>query len=231
MKLFRKTVAVTAAIALAGTMLAFSPKANAATVTPTNLNGITLGGSVAGPLTSVFKGYDASTATVVTFADMTGQVFDNSGIYTYRFTVTPADGTGGTFQEEHVKKFNTNFSVEGFTGVAGWDYTQPPSYGGPSGSGGFAVTQLSNGTRYWIAAPTGTNAQAEWWNAADPVTFFFQSTKAPAGPGSYGLADNINGSALNYSVVPTPASALLAVPALALLGLGYMIRRRNQQLV
>jgi hypothetical protein len=182
-------------------------------ITPVNFDTLTnMGAQVGGSMTSSFLDPVAgsSIGTVVS------SVYKNAaGIYTYVMRVTPSVAGG--------KEVNTGFKVLGFTGVAGWSYSQAQAAGMANPFS--RLDQDEDGTIDW--GPISTQAiLAGFWNASKlkEITFFYQSTKDPE-LGALNIATAKVGTAnVLAATVPEPGSLfLLGSGAVAA---GAWIRRR-----
>ena len=151
-------------------------------------------------------------------------------IYTYVHSVTPgvdfpndvpfpAPDTLVAFND--VQEFSLGFDAAGFNGVAGYSFSQADNALGSEAS--FDIEQLNNGSLVW------TVAGGEGWDTTDAnnpetITFFWQTTQAPSGPGGTYTASNISNSGSGNGPLPVPVQAvpenngtigLIAVSALA----------------
>jgi len=207
----RPVLAALVVAAMAGTTFAGA-------ISGTDYDTIAAGSLVAGPTTTTFQAWDPVTSSFNNMGDLTGRVFNNNGTYTYEMTVTPT--------VDNISEFNTQFSVLGFNGVAGWSYSDASSAGGTGTSGDVNVTVDPDGTIDY-----NVNPNSAFFGSGESITFFFQSTLPPTQMLAYGLINHQNGAALNWAPgrggegqgIPAPA----ALPAgMALLGLVGAIRRR-----
>jgi len=181
-------------------------KAGHVSIVPTDFDTLDLGTQVRADLLSHF-----TTNSGVDIGDLVGSVHFNSasGVYTYVLKLTPGIN--------NISEFNTGFDVNGFTGVAGYSFSEALAAGGA-----FEIEHESDGTIDWNSV--GIQDGSKFFDAGETITFFFQSTLPPATLDVYSLINSRAGGTLNYApVIPAPA----ALPAgLALLGLVAAARRR-----
>lgn len=99
--------------------------------------------------------------------------------------------------------YSLNFVPAGFTGVAGYDFAQARA-----ADVSFNIFETNTGLLW--------NTVGDW-TTGETITFFFESTQAPAGPGgvySIGFADEV---ASARGPIPTSLPAPVPVPAGGLL--------------
>lgn len=193
-------------------LLLVSRQASAVPVAPVDLDGLALGAPVTGVLTDPFV---VALPPPPTMGTIESQVFFDGTNYTYVHTVTPTTN--------HNFLFNTEFEVEGFTGVAGWSFSDALGAGGFGNSLDFTIESV-NAQLNWIPRLGGLFAG---WETMEAITFFFVSTKPP-GIGDYNLLSTEAGSAQTLAPVPEPGS--IALFGSGLVGLyAAMKRRRNRQ--
>ncbi len=141
--------------------------------------------------------------------------------YIYVYNVTP------TVNDAFF--FTTGFDVPGFTGTAGWAFTDSATASGCGGPGGGCV-----GDFMIQGPPTGGSSELFWvtqdplfeqWDALESIRFFYVSTLPPVAEGNFNLtAGPTTGTAQGLMPAPEPGS-------LVLLGSGvvavYAARRRR----
>jgi hypothetical protein len=197
-----KTFSAAAALAIALSLGA--GQASAAVIAAGDFDTLDLGVQVRPDLPSQFR-----TTSNAHIGDMVGSVFFNSeeGVYTYVLEVTP--------RINNISEFNTGFNVLGFTGEAGYSFSQASAAGST-----FTVHSDPDGTLDWEWNNGGGS-----WNSGEQITFFFRSTVAPDAIDVYSLINHRVGDTENYAPVPAPA----ALPAgLVLLGALAAARRRGR---
>ena len=129
--------------------------------------------------------------------------------YTYVHTVNPSLNNNFLL--------NTAFEVKGYTGVAGWSFSDAPAAGGTGTLLDFVL--LEPGQLGWLST-----IGILGWDANEPISFFFVSTKAP-GLGDYNLIGLEAGTANSFAPVPEPGS--IALLGSGLVGLYTAMRRRR----
>ena len=132
--------------------------------------------------------------------------------YTYTHTVTPSLNNNISF--------NTAAAIAGFTGTAGWSFSDSGAIGGTGTSVDFVIEEF-DGALVW-RPQFGPGAG---WDTGESVTFFFVSTLRP-GIGDYNLTSSEVGTAQSYAPVPEPGS--IALLGSGLVGLYTAVRRRRQ---
>lgn len=168
-----------------------------------NFDDLDVGNQKADPLTTILMTPDLSDqggSPAKIIGSLLGTVWQNDGIYTYVFEVTPQVSLG-------FKEFNTGFDVQsGFdltTMKAGYSVEQA-GLAGISFNMGFD----SDGTLDW-------ERSSGLWGMGKTITFFFQSSLAPENGELYnvlGWGGGSSGSATNYAPVasvPEPGTLIL----------------------
>jgi hypothetical protein len=180
-------------------------------VTPTNFDTLgSLGAIVWGPeTTSIFNGAFDGT--------LQGWVYDNAGTYTYKLVFEPAI--------TDVLQFGAGFIAEGFTGVAGYSFSQATAAGFAPSPGvpyGFYIED-HGGALAW--APPSFVAAAGFWDNYEPMTFFMQTTVAPATGPFYAVLGDYHTGQGTFAPAPEPITLLLLAGGAA--GIGVWERRRR----
>ena len=80
---------------------------------------------------------------------------------------------------------NTQFAVAGYTGVAGWSFTEAAAAGGTGTSTDLSIDNIDGQLNWNIVY--GLWRSQLGWDSGEPITFFFVSTKPP-GIGYYNLS-------------------------------------------
>lgn len=217
---------------LAALALLAAPAA-AAPIAPTDLDALTLGAFVVGPVgvtvDSSFVAGDASTGDFSGGAACPGG-FDacvppeNPAGTAYSFVQTvvpsvdavpndpPFADAPAVVDPGPVDAFTVDFRPAGFTGVAGYSFSDAATAGIELGLDRAADGSLS------FEVTLGE------WTAGESVRFFFQTTQPPAGPGgTYVLAGGVAAGPLP-AAIPVPAALPLLAAGLGALALG---RRRR----
>jgi len=233
------------------TALAILPfSAQGAIITATDLNSLTLGANIVGPVGETVDAYFTNIDDK-SLGDIRGGVACPAGfvdcipannpagtIYTYVYEIAPgvdlfpADSPPLPAKPglaspafDNVTEFRLNLAP-GSNGVAGFDFTQADS---ALGTGADFTIELLDEVLTWTVSG-GTSA----WNTGEIIRFFWQTTQPPSGPGRvYGIS---NGSDAGGAVGPSP-TPLAAAPipgSLPLLiamlpGLAWIRRRWNKR--
>ena len=241
-------------IFIAFSLFGFLPqKANAASLTPTNFDDLNLGATIVGPV-----GPEVETSLVnsinLGLGDLTSSVFCPPGftscvppenpqgtIYTYVHQVTPGvdfpndapfPSPENTTPFNDVQEFSLGFDAAGFNGVAGYSFSQAENALGSGAS--FDIKQLDDGSLAWnVSGGTGWDT-----NTSNPetITFFWQTTQAPSGPGGIYIASNNSTSGSGNGPLPTPVqtvpehNGILGLLAISTLGSVSVFKRTKQQI-
>lgn len=236
-------------VAMIGLVSIAAQSAQAATFAPTDLDSLSLGAKIVGPV-----GPEVETTFVNDsgegIGDLVSSVSCPAGfgsclppanpvgtLYTYIHQVTPGvdfpndppfPAPGVVLPVEGMEAFRLNFPASGFNGVAGYSFSEATAALGDSG---LSVEEANDGSLVWRAP-----AEAGW-DTNETISFFWQTTQNPSGPGGiYGLlGDGQSGTA--NGPVPTPvvvAPPVTEVPegsaiaSLAILSAGLLLKRRVQ---
>lgn len=212
-------------------------------VTATDFDGLTLGAKIVGPVGSEVEvtlintvnsgegvgDLSSSVSCPDGFASCTPPSNPSGTIYTYVHTVTPGvdfpndapfPEPGTIVPFDNVSQFELGFAAEGFNGVAGYSFSEANTTLG--GSDQFAIEHQADGSLSWSLSSGG-------WDTGESITFFWQTTQPPSGPGGvYSINDgSVSGSGpgpLPTAVVPEPISASLLG-----IGIGLICAARSQQ--
>lgn len=226
---------------LGGGFLAFSltSAVSANPVTVLDLASLTLGAAVNGPVgVTVDSGFDDAG---LNYGDFSGGAICPAGfitcippanpagtIYTYVQSITPFadpvpnDGpfpnASGAGTPGNINFYGLGFDPAGVNGVAGYDFAQASAAGVS-----FGVHDSGSGITW--------TTQGGDWSAGETISFFFQTTQGPSGPGGvYQIGNGTFTAAARGPLpaalpapVPLPAGALFMATALA--GFAGMRRR------
>ncbi|WP_416396224.1 hypothetical protein [Allohahella sp. A8] len=206
----------------------------AAPISVTDFDTIETGAKIVGPVgpdveVSLVRGNGdsvgdlrSSVSCPAGFADCLPPANPADTVYTYSHTVTPGvdhpndppfPNPATVVEFDDVGSFSLGFEAYGFNGVAGYDFTEAAFAGV-----GFSLEQSDLGELIWLA-------DSEGWDTGEPITFFWQTTQAPAGPGGvYAISNAIDSGAGAGPIpvataVPAPLAALLLLSGLAGIGL------------
>ena len=187
--------------------------ARAAIIAPIDLDTLVLGSEINSVTVPILTAAPAP----LTMGVLGSEVFFNGAVFTYVNTVTPS--------VDDVSHFNTAFPIAGFTGTAGWSFSDALAAGGTGLQFDFLVVNDDETNRlHWLAI---NQTMGENWDAGEAMSFFFQST-LPPGRGDYNLLNAEAGTAVNaLAPIPEPASLLLLGSGLA--AAGALVRRRKRQ--
>lgn len=192
--------------------LAVARPASAVPVSPADLATVGLGAPVGGVMIDDFT---AAVPPPPNIGDATTRVFFDGTQYVYTQQVFPNGDLNFVF--------STEFNVSGFTGLAGWRFSDAAAAGAGGGAGDFHIENIG-GRLMWAAMFGGAFGE---WNAFEPITFFFASTLPPTIK-NYSLF-TLNplelGSAQGLAPVPEPGS--IALFGSGLVALYTAIRRRR----
>ncbi len=207
------------ALFLAGLLSSLSLPATAITITATDLDGLDLGATIVGPVgptvdttltNSAGEGIGDlinSVSCPAGFTTCTPPTNPIGTIYTYRHRVTPGvdfpndppfPSPGNILPLSNVREFRLNFAAAGFNGVAGYSFANADQVL----NDGVEITteQLDDGSLTW-RLPENSG-----WDTNEEITFFWQTTQPPSGPGgSYGLA-NKSQSGTAQGPLPVPVT-------------------------
>ncbi|MEO1387564.1 MAG: exosortase, PEP-CTERM interaction domain protein [Cyanobacteria bacterium J06634_6] len=241
----KKVLLSTAAIALGITLLPFSAQvsAQAATLTVTDFDQLVLGAKIVGPV-----GPEVETTFLNDAGDGIGDLSSSVScpagfaacvppenpagtIYTYVHEVTPGvdlpndapfPNPAVVIPVDDAAGFRLNFVPAGFNGVVGYSVSEAEA---ALGAGNLpAVSETLDGNLVWRVPDLSE------WNQGEKITFFWQTTQNPSGPGgSYGVFGP-DGTGSAAGPLPTPIASTDvpepgAIAPLALLSLGLLLKR------
>jgi len=235
---------VTANLSLAISALALIPfSAHGLLISPTDLNTYTLGPSIIGPVGPTVEASFVNNSNE-SLGDIRSGVACPEGfvtcvptnnpagtIYTYVYEIAPgvnAFSNDAPFPQpplaspafDEATVFQLDFAP-GSNGIAGFDFTQADSSLGANAN--FQI-ELLNDILTWTVSGGDSD-----WNTGEIITFFWQTTQPPTGPGKVYEISNVSdtGGAIgpNPAAVPSPGS--LPLLALALPSLAWIRHRRK----
>tara|TARA_R110002153_G_C13283207_1_gene494281 strand:- start:134 stop:826 length:693 start_codon:yes stop_codon:yes gene_type:complete len=135
-------------------------------------------------------------------------------IYTYAHTVIPGvdkendapfPNPPTVLPFDDVQTFSLGYEAVGFNGIAGYSFSNAAT-----ANVGFDIELNDAGELVW-------SSTSDEWDSAEEITFFWQTTQAPSGPGGIYSINNLNGTASGIGPVPT------ALPVPEPLHLGFML--------
>jgi hypothetical protein len=186
-------------------VMAMAIPAAAIPIVPTNLDAIQF--SIGDVVASNVDLFDVAAPPPLTMGTLFSAVHFNGEVYTYLSRVTPS--------VNDASHLNTAFTIPGFTGEIGWSFGEAASAGG-TGTGLDFLTGTFPDRAHWLAL---NRSLGEAWDANEPITFFFRSTKPPT-IGDYNLLNGEAGTAQGFAPVPEPGTMMLTASGL------YVLYRR-----
>ncbi|NEP53852.1 MAG: exosortase, PEP-CTERM interaction domain protein [Moorea sp. SIO3C2] len=220
---------------------------SAASITPINLDDLTLGATITGPVgptvdASLINGdgnslgdLTSSVSCPVGFLTCVPPQNPAGTIYTYIHKVTPGvdfpndppfPQPDGLLAFDDVNQFGLEFKAEGFTGVAGYSFGEAKQALGASGE--FSIKLEEDGSLVWSVV-----GGSDWSTNSDTpetISFFWQTTQPPIGPfGTFTAKNDTQSGTGNGPLplavpVPEPMSSQ-GLLALGFLGLGLVVKR------
>ena len=208
-------------------------------ITPTDLSGLSLGAKIVGPVGPEVEttiAFDDG-GTITGIADLASSVScddrfaadcsaaavagTDDVVYTYVHTVVPGvdfpndppfPAPDVVVPLDDATEFRLSFPAHGFNGVAGYDFAEATA---AVGATPFTILQLTDDALVW-SVPDGSG-----WDTGEPITFFWQTSQRPVGPGGIYAATNgtlagTGNGPLPAPVIPEPATVVLVVIGLLL---------------
>jgi PEP-CTERM motif len=206
-------------LALAAVLISLGAarEASAISIPATDLDTFMTGPSLGVP--SILDTFTVAAPPPDTMGTITNEVFvddiANPTQYTYTHDVT-SDLNNNVL-------FNTQFEVSGFTGVAGFSFSDAFAAGGLGNAGDFDIDEIGGQLRWVPGDQFGLGAG---WDLNEPIRFFYVSTNPP-GIGDYNLGSTEVGTAQSYAPIPEPGS--IALLGSGLVGLYAAVRRRRNR--
>ena len=191
-------------------------------ITPTDFGSLNLGAKIVGPVgpevetTIVFDDAGASTGIADLkssvacddrfAADCSADAVNgfNDVVYTYAHTVIPGvdlpndppfPAPDTVVPLDDATEFRLGFPAHGFNGVAGYDFAEAT---GAIGNADITIEESANGALAW-RIPDGSG-----WDTNEPITFFWQTSQRPTGPGGVYAATNGILSGTGNGPLPAP---------------------------
>ena len=233
---------------LAATSIGFcAAAANAASIAPTDLDTLTLGATIVGP---VGPTVDASLVTAAgeSFGDISSRVQCPNGfavcappnnpagtVYTYIHEIIPGVDlpNDGPFPQpvtvlspDGLTQFSLAFPPSGFNGVAGFSFAEADA-ALAGGAAAITINALADRITWDVDANEG-------WDSGEKLTFFWQTVQPPSGPGGQYQLANADVSGVGAGPLPTtptqvpePATGALLIGALLAMTASRGLRRRR----
>lgn len=201
-----------------------SPVAHATIITATDLDSLSIGAKIVGPV-----GPDVEVSLINADGNSVGDLRSSVScpdgfttcappnnpagtIYTYTHTVTPGidNPNDAPFPNppivlafDDVIGFSLGFEAVGFNGVAGYSFNEATN-----ADISFDLELTAPGELIW-------STNSDGWDTGEAITFFWQTTQPPSGPGGIFNISNAGGTASGRGPLPTA----LPVPEPMALGL------------
>ena len=225
-------------ISILATFLIGTSLANAAMITVTDLDTLNIGAKIVGPV-----GPDVEVSLINSDGDSVGDLRSSVScpdgfttcapptnptgtIYTYTHTVIPGidnpndapfPNPSTVLAFDDVIGFSLGFEAIGFNGVAGYSFAEAFN-----ADISFELELTATGELNWTTNSDG-------WDTAEEVTFFWQTTQAPSGPGGTFNVNNADGTASGRGplprALPVPEPMALGLILVGLLGLRVTKRK------
>ncbi|MEW6664931.1 MAG: PEP-CTERM sorting domain-containing protein [Thermodesulfobacteriota bacterium] len=205
-------------VSLCLALMLLSTQARGTQISPTDYVTLAPGANVSGPWKTDFlspEGLDIADLTVSVYLDQATEK------YTYELVVDPTDE-----QTHNISLFGTGSGFPGFTGVAGYSFSQAEAAGASQGARAFWVDYDEDlQALTWVV----NFSEISLWTEPAVITFFFQSLYGP-GLGDYTLMNSEVGSATNQAPssfpIPEPPTLMLLGTG-ALFAAGWRMARSN----
>ncbi len=147
-----------------------------------------------------------------TMGTIVNNVYFDGTQYTYVHTVTPSLNNN--------MLLNTQFNIAGFTGTAGWSFSDAAGAGGDGDDGDFEIADFDQ------LAWSSRIGPGFGWDANESISFFFVSTRPPT-IGDYNLIGFESGTGQSFAPSPVPEPGSIALLGSGLVGLYTAMRRRR----
>ncbi len=217
-----KALRIITAVAFSWLTLETAPIHAAVLIPATDLDTLSLGPAIIGPLGPEVPG-TFTTETTTEIGNIRSSVFcpvgteqadcpsDSIPTYIYRHIVTSS--------VDDISSFTAAFPVSGFTGVAGYSFGESGTVGGNGNETDFNIV-FNEDTDQSLVWNLADNSNL-FFDSGETITFFWQSTIPPAGPiGSYNLSNSEVGTARGPAPAP-PATPVPEPSSLVILALSF----------
>jgi len=188
--------------------------ASAATLTSTDFDTLDIGNLYAAEVTSSWTDVGSGADN----GNLTAAVYLKDGIFTYALNLDPEFGS-------RISEFNTGFEVAGFTGTAGFSFSDVTAAGAPAASDAFSIDYEDDTTLDWntnLDYLYGNN----FWRNGESITFFFQSSLAPDSEGTYNFLSPVSQTS-NYAPTAVPVPGAIYLLGYGMMGIGALQRKRR----
>ncbi len=206
-------------------------------IAPTDLDGLALGAKIVGPVgpeveTTFVNLTDQGIGDLISSVSCPGGIAQcvppnnpTGTIYTYAHQVTPGvdlpndppfPSPDVITALDDVEQFRLGFVAEGFSGIAGFSFTDAASALGTPDA--ITIEHLDDGSLAW-------NVSTDAWDTGESITLFWQTTQPPSGPGGTYIINN--GVTVGSGAGPLPIPVPEPGTAVILAGLMVLVCTRT----